>query len=85
MISLLFWNIRGIANAASLRRLKKLCTLHSVSVLFLFEPFLSANPVDFLRVSLHFTGSFSSPQNEIWVLCCGGMVFMCLSNIIRIS
>lgn len=50
----MFWNIRGVVNKASMRRLRKLCKLHSVSVLLLFEPMATFEHISHLSSYLQF-------------------------------
>ena len=38
MISMFFWNIRGVARAPNLKRLKKLIKMHSIRLVGIFEP-----------------------------------------------
>ncbi|KAJ8749245.1 hypothetical protein K2173_018724 [Erythroxylum novogranatense] len=40
MLSALVWNVRGIGNLASIRRLKKLCRIYAISCIILLEPFI---------------------------------------------
>lgn len=67
MISHLFWNIRGIASKASLRRLKSLVRMHSVSVLVLLEPLVHINKIEEFRIKLGFTTALASATGRIWI------------------
>lgn len=66
MINFLFWNVRGIGSVSPVRLLRKLCWVHSVSLLFLFEPFILKDRLTLLKDSLHFLGALSI--SKIWVL-----------------
>lgn len=67
MISCLNWNIRGVANLASKRRLAKLCHIHQVSILILQEPFLSSDHICGLKDYLRFHDCLSSANSKIWI------------------
>lgn len=68
MINFMFWNVRGIASLSSIRRLRKLCRLHNISLLFLFEPFLSEDRFGAVNFTLHFSSFLYSTSNKILVL-----------------
>lgn len=69
MIRQLIWNIRGVANNATLRRLKSLVRLHSISTLVLLEPLINSNKLDEYRIKLGFDVAFASPTGRIWLFC----------------
>lgn len=68
MITILTWNVRGIGGIASQRRLRKLCKLHNVSILFLLEPFISSDHLPSLASALGFTSFLASANGKIWIL-----------------
>lgn len=68
MISCMFWNIRGVVNKASMRRLRKLCKLHSVSVLLLFEPMATFEHISHLSSYLQFPDFILSDNHKLCVL-----------------
>lgn len=67
MISHLFWNIRGVANKASLRRLKFLVRSHNVTLLVLLEPLVHSNKLEEFRIKLGYDFAFSSATGRIWI------------------
>lgn len=73
MINIMVWNARGVGNVSTTRRLKRLCRIHSVSVLVLLEPIVSVDSMDSLRDALHFSDSLFLNNNKIWVF--GGSTF----------
>lgn len=70
MISSLFWNVRGIVNKASIHGLCKLCRIHSISVLFLFDPMSSTDHISRLKDYLHFANFLFSHNKKMCVLWC---------------
>lgn len=54
MISGLFWNVRGVGNSFSLRRIKRVLCLHHFSLLALFEPMIPAARITDIQHQLHF-------------------------------
>lgn len=79
MYKVLVWNIRGAANVASMRRIKKLVRLHHISFLVLLEPMDDVNKLGSLTFSLGFSDYISSPNNKIWILWSSGFHAMTLS------
>lgn len=67
MINGLFWNIRGIANRASLRRLEKLLHLHSVYFLVIIEPMANVARIDEIRLFLGFSSVLFMQNNKAWI------------------
>lgn len=65
MIKLICWNVRGIANQASFRRLFELSCMHNLSIIFLLEPFTPAIRVDKIRQRLGFQYSYAYDLNKI--------------------
>lgn len=66
MISGLFWNVRGVGNSSSLRRIKRLLRLHRFSLLALFEPMIPAARITDIQHQLHFDHCLFSHTNKIW-------------------
>lgn len=67
MIRVLCWNVRGIGNIASMRRLRKLCRLHNLSALFLLEPMISSDNLSRIASHFGFQHSLASYSGKIWV------------------
>lgn len=67
MIKFLIWNVHGIGNQVSIRRLKKLCRLHSLVTLVLIEPFISADRIVDIKSKLGFSECMAVDSNKIWV------------------
>lgn len=68
MIKGLIWNIRGVANTASLRRLRRLVRLHHPLFVVLIEPMVSTDRLSAIQSLLHFPNSLVSSTNKIWLL-----------------
>lgn len=66
--------MRGVGNVSTVRRLRKLCKLHSFSILVLIEPFVANSHMDSLMHKLGFMGSFSSDNKKILVFWRHGFV-----------
>ncbi len=66
MITALVWNARGVGNRGTVRRLKKLVRLYSLSFVVVIEPFLDATRADSLRQNLGFDACLVSSSNKIW-------------------
>lgn len=58
-----------------MRRLRKLCKLHNISILFLFEPFLAVDRIHSLAASLRFSDCLASDNSKIWLLWRHGFQF----------
>lgn len=67
MIKTMFWNVRGIGNAPTLSRLKKLCKLHSLSLLALCECMIDRSRLDDIRQKLKFQHAVANVYRCIWV------------------
>lgn len=63
----MIWNVRGVASLSTVCRLKRLCTLHSLSILVLVELFISADKLPFFSNRLHFSNTWASNNNKILV------------------
>lgn len=74
MISILIWNVQGAGCKSTLRRLRKLCKIHSISVLVILEPFVSIDHLVQLRDYLHFREYNYNPSNKVWVVWKGDFV-----------
>lgn len=68
MISILFWNIRGVGNSPSIRRLKKLVISMNISVIALQEPKIQGSNIEDLCRKLNFREGFSNISNKIWIM-----------------
>lgn len=68
MIKGLIWNIRGVANTASVRRLRRLVRLHHPLFVVLIEPMVSSDRIQDLQTSLGFPHFLVSATNKIWLL-----------------
>src|SRR5574338_19470 len=68
MANLIFWNVRGIGNDASLARLKRIVKKHSVGLVALLEPFLGPESISSTVLSLGFGGGSANVSGKIWIL-----------------
>lgn len=68
MVSLITWNINGISNGPSLRRIKKIIKIHQVSVIALLEPMISAEAILELKTKLQCQGCLANSTSKIWLL-----------------
>src|SRR3954467_14352047 len=67
-MNLLAWNIRGIGNIPSIRRLKKLFKNQSLCCAAIFEPKIDSIHLDEIKFRLKCDGSFSNIEGNIWLL-----------------
>lgn len=67
MMKLLTWNIRGIANAPSLRRLKRIIKSNKIICFSIFEPKVTLDSIKDYEFKLNFINSFSNNEGNIWV------------------
>lgn len=67
MNNFLIWNIRGVGNAPSIRRLKKLVSTNEVVFFTILEPKIYNEDILAYENKLRCTGSLSNPQNTIWI------------------
>lgn len=67
-MNLLAWNIRGLANKPSLRRLKKLVKANNIGVLAILEPKLGHAHLNEIMFKLNYTGAVANQEGNIWVL-----------------
>lgn len=65
MISVLVWNVRGIGNISSIRRLRKLVSLYLVSLLIFQEPFVSNAAASEISQKLGFSDCVCSDNNKL--------------------
>nr|XP_027067853.1 uncharacterized protein LOC113693523 [Coffea arabica] len=77
---MLVWNIRGIAGRASIRRLKKLLRLHSVTFLVIIEPMVDAGLLDDFTSRFGFHLRVCNSSNKIWVMWRSGFAVNVLVN-----
>lgn len=67
MIKFMTWNIRGLGNGPSTRRLKYLISLHKISCFAIFEPKFTKSPISDYELKLNCHGSVSNLPGSIWV------------------
>ena len=68
MINMLIWNIRGIAGRSSVRPLRKLLRLLSISFLVILEPMVEASQLQAFIAKFGFHLAVWNVNNKIWVL-----------------
>ncbi|XP_027169490.1 uncharacterized protein LOC113769223 [Coffea eugenioides] len=68
MIKAMFWNVRGVDNALTIARLRKLKRMHQVSLLAMCEPKAGRERLDFIRNRLGFRHAISNDESRIWVM-----------------
>src|SRR4051812_41419480 len=66
-MNIIAWNIRGLDNPTSIRRLKKLIKEHYVSCFAIFEPKVYTGPIKDLEFKLNCVGSWSNLEGNIWL------------------
>lgn len=64
MFNLLTWNVRGLANKPTMRRIEALCKLHKVLIIAIIEPTLPAKRVKQIQMQL----GFSTAIKDIWIV-----------------
>src|SRR4051794_15074863 len=64
----LVWNIRGIGNNPSIRRLKKLFRSNTLSYAAIFEPKVDQTNLNDIMFKLKCDGAFSNDEGNIWIL-----------------
>lgn len=67
MMKLIAWNIRGLANNSSFRRLKKLIKKNNVSCFAIFEPKVAKGSVNDYAIKFNCLGSISNHEGNIWL------------------
>ncbi|XP_027067398.1 uncharacterized protein [Coffea arabica] len=77
---MLVWNIRRIAGRASIRCLKKLLRLHSVTFLVIIEPMVDAGQLDDFTSRFGFHLGVCNSSNKIWVMWRSGFAVNVLVN-----
>ena len=68
MIKALFWNVRGVDNALTIARLRKLKQMHKISLLALCEPKVGRVRLDIIRQKLGFPKAVSNAESRLWVM-----------------
>lgn len=63
----LVWNIGGVGNAPSVRRLKHLIKTNNVAIFAILEPKIYNEEILVYQNKLRCIGSLSNPQNTIWI------------------
>ena len=66
-MNIISWNIRGIANDPSIRRLRKLIKAKSASVIAILEPKVTVGDIRDFEFKLNCIGSFANLKNNIWL------------------
>lgn len=84
-MKLLYWNVRGIANADTQRALKNLVLSHKPSIVCISEPFVLASsiPVSYWRsmsLSLVSTDDRGLLDPNLWLLCHDDLMVTVLSS-----
>lgn len=67
MISTLVWNMRGIGSISTVRRLKKLVSLHSIYLVIISEPLVTQSAIPEISRKLGFPGYATSDNNKVWI------------------
>src|SRR5436190_23681863 len=80
MINYLVWNIRGVENSSSLRRVRYLVKKHHLSLIALLEPKSTKSTVFELQRKLHMSDSISNDTGTIWIMWKDTLAFSILSN-----
>lgn len=80
MASFISWNIRGIANSPSIRRLKKLIALHRVLCFAILEPRVSKDKILDYQRKLNCHGAISNEASTIWFFWKEGINCNIISN-----
>ena len=68
MINILFWNIRGVGNPTSRRRLKRIINKSNVSIVAIQEPMTDSQKINKLVHYLNFSNAVSNCNGKIWIL-----------------
>lgn len=66
MINFILWNIRGLSNKPSQRRIKKLCKTYNLPFIAILEPKSKSNKIDDFRRIIKFYGGVSNSNSKIW-------------------
>lgn len=67
MISVLVWNVRGVGSISTVRRLRKLAQMHSVSLIILQEPLVSSTSAPDVCTRFGFDNYACSDNNKLWM------------------
>lgn len=67
MIKALVWNIRGIVNGPSIRKLTKLLASYEVDCFAIFEPKCSKGTIKDYEKNFNCLKSVSNKEGNIWV------------------
>lgn len=69
MINNLLWNIRGIGNIKSRRRVGKLVKMYNISLIAILEPLHHANKIQEFsnRIRFHFSLANQEADDKIWL------------------
>ena len=66
MINDMFWNVRGVSKAPTVRRLKKLIQIHKIQFLAICEPCLEVGRAERYRCRLKFHSLLHNSMGTIW-------------------
>lgn len=67
MFNSMFWNIKGISNKPSVRRVRKLIKMYKLSIFAILEPKTSNDGLhDYQRIFSCY-GSYANTKGTIWV------------------
>src|SRR3954464_7601564 len=67
MLNIIVWNIRGLGNPPSLRRIKKLVRVHNIDCFAIIEPKIKSATAKDYEYKLNCSGSFANHEGNIWV------------------
>lgn len=68
MISSIFWNIRGVGNNSSIRRLKRLMEKNSLVLVTIQEPKIGKCNLQEVCKKLNFEGGLSNCNSKRWIV-----------------
>ncbi|XP_070032638.1 uncharacterized protein [Nicotiana tomentosiformis] len=80
MISVIFWNIRGVNTKKALPRLKTLIAIYNVELVAILEPFASINQIKRCRRFLGYQHCVSNTNCQIWIMWSGNNMATILNN-----
>ncbi|XP_038697968.1 uncharacterized protein LOC119995523 [Tripterygium wilfordii] len=67
MFNCLVWNIRGVGNSPSLRRLKSLCFLNKIQIVSILEPMIPEERLKVIAKRLKMNNYASNISGKIWI------------------
>src|SRR4051812_4290473 len=81
MMNLLAWNIRGLSNSPSVRRLRKIIGTGNISVVAIFEPKITVGDIRDYEFKLNCVGSCANLEGNIWLFWKSGVICSILHSI----